>query len=388
AIAPCHPPRLLDRARAALRMRHYSRRTEKSYVAWMRRYILFHGKQHPDALGPDELTQFLSSLAVEGKVSAGTQNQALAALLFLYREVLERDVPWLDGIVRAKAAPRLPTVLSRSEVATVIAGMCGVPRVMAMLLYGSGLRLLECARLRVKDVDFDRRQLVVRNGKRDRDRVTLLPLACVDKLRRQIGEARAQHERDLAGDAGWVELPFALSRRYPNAGREWPWQWVFPATRAYFHRESGQRRRHHLHESVLQRAVRDAAIRARLSSGRGATSKRVSCHTFRHSFATHLLEDGYDIRTVQELLGHKDVSTTMIYTHVLNAGPGAVRSPADLLAGATRPPEPDQPNAFAPHAARHRIWNGPSPEALMQRARPDNAEDQIAGARTAPLRRR
>jgi len=343
-IAPAPPPRLLDRVRAAIRARHYSQRTEKAYVHWIRRYILFHGKRHPETLGAAEIESFLSALAVQGKVAASTQNQALAALLFLYRAVLRMDLPWIDGIVRAKSPGRLPTVLSRDEVALVLGQMRNVPLVMATLLYGAGLRLLECARLRVKDVDFARRQIVVRSGKGNRDRVAPLPLSVVPALPAQLEEVARQHATDLAAGAGWVELPFALTRKLPNAGRELAWQWVFPATRQYIDRETRQRRRHHLHETVLQRAVREATLAARLP-------KRVTCHTFRHSFATHLLEDGYDIRTVQELLGHKDVSTTMIYTHVLNVGPAAVRSPADALGGFGGAPLPAVAPAWPPRGS-------------------------------------
>ncbi|MGH7391149.1 MAG: integron integrase [Candidatus Rokuibacteriota bacterium] len=319
-------PRLLDRVREAIRARHYSRRTEKTYVAWIRRYILFHGKRHPADMGAAEITRFLTSLAVEGRVAASTQNQALSALLFLYREILQQEVPWLDDLVYAKRPQHLPVVLTREEVRAVLAEMQGVPRLMAVLLYGAGLRLLECARLRVQDVDLARSQIVVRGGKGNKDRLTLLPDAIKVDLGRHLEWTGRQHQTDLTHGAGWVELPWALARNYPNAGREWPWQWVFPATRIYVDRLTGQRRRHHLHESVLQRAVRVATLRS-------GVPKRVSCHTFRHSFATHLLEDNYDIRTVQELLGHHDVSTTMIYTHVLNRGPGAVRSPADRIFG-------------------------------------------------------
>ena len=322
-------PRLLDRVRAALRTRHYSTRTEEAYVAWIRRYILFHfhAKRHPAEMGAPEVTRFLSSLAVDGRVAASTQNQALSALLFLYREVLELDLPWLDGIVRAKRPERLPVVLTRDEVRAVLLRLEGVPRLMAYLLYGAGLRLLECCRLRVQDVDFAANQIVVRGGKGDRDRATMLPAAVKADLARHLAGVREQHRRDLAVSAGWVELPTALNRKYPNAGREWAWQWLFPATRIYVDRATGQRRRHHLDESVLQRAVKDAARRTGIA-------KRAGPHTLRHSFATHLLEDGKDIRTVQELLGHRDVSTTQIYTHVLNRGPAGVRSPLDGMFGA------------------------------------------------------
>jgi len=319
-------PRLLDRVREAIRARHYSRRTEDTYVAWIRRYIFFHGKRHPAEMGAPEITRFLTSLAVEGRVAASTQNQALSALLFLYRDVLEVDLPWLDGVVRAKRPARLPVVLTREEVRAVLHRLKGAPRLMACLLYGAGLRVLECCRLRVQDVDFGSGQIVVRGGKGDKDRVTMLPAVIRAHLARHLEEVRAQHRDDLATGAGWVELPTALLRKYPNACREWAWQWVFPATRIYRDRSTGQLRRHHLHESVLQRALNDAVRRAGIP-------KRASPHTLRHSFATHLLEDGHDIRTVQELLGHSDVSTTMIYTHVLNRGPAAVRSPADRMFG-------------------------------------------------------
>jgi integron integrase len=317
-------PKLLDRVRAANRLRHGSRSTEKSYVGWIRRFILFHGKRHPAEMGAPEVARFLSSLAVEGKVAASTQNQALSALLFLYRYVLQQDLPWLDDIVRARRPKHLPVVLTRDEVRAVISRMEGAARLMATLLYGSGLRLLECARLRVQDVDFAMNQIVVRDGKGAKDRVTVLPAVAKEPLRQHLSKVKRQHDADLALGAGWVELPWALARKYPNAGREWPWQWVFPATRFYFDQASGQRRRHHLHETVLQRAVLEAARQAHLG-------KRATPHTFRHSFATHLLEDGRDIRTVQELLGHNDVSTTMIYTHVLNRGPSGVTSPADRV---------------------------------------------------------
>ena len=294
ATAP--KPRLLDRVREAIRARHYSRRTEKTYVTWIRRYILFHGKRHPAEMGARELERFLTWLDVEGKVTAATQNQALSPLLFLYRQVLQQEVPWLNGMVRAKQPQRLPVVLTRDEVRAMLQHLEGVPHLMALLLYGAGLRLLECARLRVKDVDFASNQITVRSGKGAKDRTTMLPAALKPELMRHLERVRRQHLADLQRDAGWVELPDALVRKYPNVGRERAWQWVFPATRIYVDRLTGQRRRHHLHESVLQRAVKEA-VRA------AGITKRASCHTLRHSFATHLLEDGYDIRTVQELLG-------------------------------------------------------------------------------------
>jgi integron integrase len=317
-------PRLLESVVAAARVRHLARRTEMAYVGWIRRFIIFHHKRHPAVMGGPEVTEFLSHLALREGVSPSTQNQALAALLFLFREVLGQGLPWLQEVVRARRPKRLPIVLTREEIQAVLERLIGTPRLMALLLYGTGLRLLECARLRIKDVDFDQRQIVVRAGKGDRDRITLLPRAVQAELREHVDRVRRQHRADLAQGAGWVELPGGLERKYPGAGREWAWQWVFPATRRYTDPGTGRQRRHHLHPTVLQRAVKQAVSRAGLG-------KPASCHTFRHSFATHLLEDGYDIRTVQELLGHRDVSTTMIYTHVLNRGWGAVRSPLDRL---------------------------------------------------------
>jgi integron integrase len=280
--------------------------------------------RHPSALGVAEVERFLSMLAEERRVSAATQNQALSALLFLYREVLAEPLPWLEGVVRAKVPQRLPTVLTRDEVRALLARLPERERLFATLLYGAGLRLLEGLTLRVKDVDFGAAQIIVRGGKGDKDRVVPFPKSVTAELTRHLELVRELHRSDLAAGAGEVVLPNALAAKFPNAGREWRWQYVFPATRTYVERETGKRRRHHLHPTAVQRAVRTAAERAGIS-------KRVSCHTFRHSFATHLLEDGYDIRTIQELLGHKDVSTTMIYTHVLNRGGRGVRSPADLL---------------------------------------------------------
>jgi len=316
------PPKLLDLVSMAIRSRHYSRRTEDSYRRWIRRFILFNGTRHPNGMGEREVTRFLSYIATKKHVSASTQNQALNAILFLYREVLKKDLGWLDGIVRAKKPRRLPVVLTPAEVRRVLGGMHGVTLLMASLLYGAGLRLLECARLRIKDIDLDRCEITVRDGKGRKDRVTLLPARLRGRLAEHIAGVRLQHGRDLRKGHGAVALPGALYLKYPNASREWAWQWVFPATRFYRDRETGEHRRHHLHESVLQRAVKDAV---RMSG----ISKPATCHTLRHSFATHLLEKGYDIRTIQELLGHSDVSTTMIYTHVLNKGGRGVKSPLD-----------------------------------------------------------
>jgi len=321
---PVRPPRLLDQVRAAIRTSHYSRRTEDAYTHWIVRFIRFHGTRHPATMGETEIEAFLTHLAVRKHVAASTQNQALSALLFLYKRVLKRELQWLDGVVRAKAPTRVPVVLSREEVRAVMDQLDGVTWLMAAVLYGTGIRLLECCRLRVKDIDFTASHIVVRGGKGDRDRHTMLPAGLRESLCRHMESAKRQHEADLAHGAGWVELPARLSQKYPNAGREWPWQWVFPATRSYHDRETGRCRRHHLHESVVQRSVRIAVIRAGIT-------KPASCHTLRHSFATHLLEDGHDIRTVQELLGHRDVRTTMIYTHVLNRGDLGVLSPADRL---------------------------------------------------------
>lgn len=313
---------LLDKARQALRTRHYSPRTEESYCAWIARFAAHHAPRCPTSLGAPEIRDFLSHLALVEAVSASTQSQALAALLFLYLHVLRLSPDELGAFVRPKPPYRLPVVLTPREVAAVLRRMTGAPRMMASLLYGAGLRLLECCCLRVKDIDFERLEITVRRGKGQRDRRTTLPARLVAPLREHLADVRALHEHDLAHGAGAVQLPEALDRKLPNAPRDWSWQWIFPAERHYYHAPSGTWRRHHLHETVLQRAVHRAARAA-------GVTKRVGCHTFRHSFATHLLEAGYDIRTIQELLGHKDVRTTMIYTHVLNRGGLGVRSPLD-----------------------------------------------------------
>ena len=355
---PKTPPKLLDRLRLALRMRHYSPRTEEAYVGWARRYILFHGKRHPEEMGADEVAAFLSSLASERRVAASTQNQALAALTFLYRHVLDVRLSELQGVVRAKRPKRLPTVLTREEVAAVLAALDGASQLVALLLYGAGLRLIECIRLRIKDIDFAGHQLCLREGKGNRDRITMLPTIAREPLEQHLARVRDQHRRDRARGAGWVELPGALEAKYPDTGCSWPWQWVFPATRIYRERETGQLRRHHLHETVVQRAVANAVRVVGLT-------KRAIYHTFRHSFATHLLEDGYDIRTVQELLGHKDVKTTMIYTHVLNRGPNAVRSPADrilltpLHSTSSQPNPPSAPDPYIQLPQRSRLTTRP-----------------------------
>jgi integron integrase len=316
------PSPLLEQVRTVARLRHLSLRTEESYVQNIRRFILFHGKRHPAEMGADEIRAYLAHLAVEAGVAASTQNVALSALLFLYREVLRIELPQIDDIERAQKPARLPVVFSRDEVRRLLAELEGLHHTMASLLYGSGMRLMECVRLRVRDLDFTYGQISVRDGKGGKDRRTMLPRSLHEPLRAQLDAARALHRRDLADGFGAVYLPDALARKYPSAQREWGWQYVFPAARRSVDPRSGQVRRHHIAEDGLQKAVREAVRRAGITKG-GA------CHTLRHSFATHLLEQGYDIRTVQELLGHTDVRTTMIYTHVLNRGPHGVRSPLD-----------------------------------------------------------
>jgi integron integrase len=314
----------MDQMRDALRSRHYSVRTEKAYCLWVKRYIRFHRMKHPRDLGGPEINGFLTYLAVKLKVSASTQNQALAAILFLYRHVIGRDVEDLGTVIRARKPKRLPVVLTRDEVVDVLAELTDDKRLMAAIMYGSGLRLTECLRLRVQDIDFGLNEIMVRDGKGGKDRVTVLPESVCPALRDQLEQARRIHKQDLADGWGRVQLPEALSRKYPNAASEWAWQWVFPQDTRWHDPVTGEQGRHHVHETILQRAVKEAVRR----SGVG---KHASCHTLRHSFATHLLETGYDIRTIQELLGHKNVSTTMIYTHVLNKGGYGVRSPMDRL---------------------------------------------------------
>ncbi len=320
---PHREPGLIDQLRDALRARHYSRRTEEAYVSWARRFAAFHNLRDPRTLSPDDVSRFLSALAAKG-VAASTQNQALGAVLFLYQMVLRLPVPDLHDIVRARRPERLPVVLSRGEVSQVLSRLAGMEWLMASLLYGCGLRVMECVELRVKDVLLDRGEIVVRHGKGAKDRVTMLPVALRAPLRRHLRDRRASHDADLAAGRGTVALPDQLQRKYPRAPYEWGWQWLFPATRFYVDPATGQRRRHHLHETVLQKAVKRASLEANLA-------RTATCHALRHSFATHLLESGYDIRTIQELLGHRDVSTTMIYTHVLNRGGRGVRSPLDAL---------------------------------------------------------
>jgi integron integrase len=315
-------PKLLDQIRQLMRLRHYSLRTEEAYVGWIRRYILFHGKRHPRDLAESDIASFLSSLAVKEQVAASTQNQALNALLFLYKEVLRRELGFIGETVRVKRPAKLPVVLSRVEVRAVLEQLPGQYRLMGQLLYGSGLRLLECLRLRVKDVDLQYLHITVRQPKGGKERKTMLPVSLAPAFREHLENVRQRHHADLAAGFGAVYLPGALERKLPGASREWAWQYVFPAERRSIDPGTRIERRHHVNEKNLQNAVKNAVRKARIS-------KPASCHTFRHSFATHLLENGHDIRTVQELLGHKDVSTTMVYTHVLNKPGIGVKSPLD-----------------------------------------------------------
>jgi integron integrase len=317
-------PKLLDQVRDKIRVKHYSIRTETQYIHWIKRFILYHNKRHPREMGAKEVESFLTHLATAGGVSAATQNQALSALLFLYREILAVNLPWLDNVIRAKKPQRLPVVLSKNEVGKILARMDGTYALMAQLLYGTGMRLMECCRLRVKDIDFERREILIRDGKGAKDRVTMLPESLIQLLQQQLAKRRQLYEDDLAKGMAEVFLPDALARKYPNAASDWAWQYVFCSGSYSVDPRSGRERRHHIDEKLLQRAMKKAVV----ASG---VQKLATPHTLRHSFATHLLEGGYDIRTVQELLGHSDVSTTMIYTLVLNKGGKCVISPLDHL---------------------------------------------------------
>ena len=315
-------PRLLDQVRGKIRLKHYSIRTEQAYVDWIRRFVLHFDKRHPSEMGAREVEAFLTHLAVHGKVAAATQNQAKSALLFLYREILDQDLPWLDNVERAKAPKRLPVVLTQAEVQSVLSRLSGTHWLVAGLLYGAGLRIMEALRLRVKDVEFSRGEILVREGKGFKDRVTMLPVAVADPLKAHLSQVRDLHVQDMEEGFGEVYLPYALDRKYPNAGRDWGWQYVFPSKSRSVDPRSGVVRRHHVQDQAIQRAIRQVVRDAGIA-------KPATPHTLRHSFATHLLQAGYDIRTVQELLGHSDVSTTMIYTHVLNKGGRGVTSPLD-----------------------------------------------------------
>jgi len=315
-------PRLIDQARNVMRLHHYSVRTEDAYIQWIKKFIFFHNKRHPKEMGEKEIRSYLTHLAVDKHVAASTQNQALSAILFLYKRVLELELDWIDDVVRAKKPKRLPVVLTKSEVTNILNAMTGTNALVAKLLYGTGMRLMEALRLRVQDVDFEQFQIMVRSGKGNKDRITTLPESLVEQLKEQIEKARVIHANDLAEGFGRVYLPFALDRKYPRAGIEFGWQYCFPSMNRSTNPLNGKVGRHHLNEKNIGRAIKNAARYV-------GTLKRVSSHTMRHSFATHLIENGYDIRTVQELLGHKDVSTTMIYTHVLNKGGRGVRSPLD-----------------------------------------------------------
>jgi integron integrase len=319
-----HKPKLLDQLRESLRSRYYSRRTEQTYCQWVKHFIFFHHVRHPAEMGESEINAFLTHLAVQERISASSQNQALSALLFLYRHVLGREIGNLGEVIRARKPTRVPVVLTREEVKAVLSNLTGDKWLMASMMYGAGLRLMECLRLRVQDIDFCRNEITVRDGKGAKDRITMLPESLKQPLRQHLVNVREIHENDLKDGWGNVLMPDALDRKYPNAPREWRWQWVFPQESRWKNTKTGQEGRHHVHETILQRFVRDAVLKAGII-------KHAVYHTFRHSFATHLLEAGYDIRTIQELLGHKDVSTTMIYTHVLNKGGHGVRSPVDGL---------------------------------------------------------
>ncbi len=314
--------KLLEQVSDAIRVKHYSHRTEQTYVEWIRRYILFHHKRHPKDMGVEEIQVFISHLATERHLSASSQNQALSAIIFLYRHVLQKEIEFPTDVIRAEKSKTLPTVLTQQEAMTVISKMTGLPQLMTKILYGSGIRLMECLRLRVKDIDFGNHTLIVRDGKGEDDRVTVLPNSLIPALQAQIKVVALIHRQDLEKGYGEVYLPYALAQKYSNAAKEEMWQYLFPAISLSIDPKSKKTMRHHMDETILQKAIRRAALLAKID-------KPISPHTFRHSFATQLLQSGYDIRTVQELLGHKDVKTTMIYTHVLQRGAGAVKSPLD-----------------------------------------------------------
>jgi integron integrase len=314
-------PKLLDLIRGELKTNHYSRKTEEAYIGWIKRFILFHNKRHPNEMGKDEIQKFINHLAVDQNVSSSTQNQALQAILYLYKNVLDKEVGWLDDIKHATRIKHLPVVFSRNETTKIFEYLDGVPKLVVSLLYGSGLRLTEALSLRIKDIDFEYRQIIVRDGKGEKDRHTVLPTSIIPELKKHLNEVYKQHKKDLSKGKGETILPYALDKKYPNAAKEFGWQFAFPADKFIKHNDSGKIIRWHIHESTIQRAVKDAIKKAGII-------KQGSPHTFRHSFATHLLENGYDIRTIQELLGHSSVKTTMIYTHVLNRGLG-VKSPLD-----------------------------------------------------------
>ncbi len=320
---PQKPKKLLEQYKEAIRLKQYSPRTEKTYIEWVRQYILYHNKRHPKEMGSHEVKQFVTHLVVDRKASASTQNQVISAILFLYRNVLHLELDQTDlGFIRPKRGKRVPTVLSKNEAKAIIQNMTPPYKLMVQIMYGSGLRLMECLRLRVKDIDFENHRILVYDGKGGDDRQTPLPDSIIPALREHLAKTRAIHEKDLSHGRGSVHMPYALAKKFPNADKSWIWQYVFPATTLFTDKEDGVMRRHHIHETALQRTIKQAATLAKIE-------KRVTPHTFRHSFATHLLENGYDIRTVQELLGHKDVKTTMIYTHVLQRGANAVKSPLD-----------------------------------------------------------
>jgi integron integrase len=317
-------PKLLTQLSQAIRSRHYSRKTEATYIYWIKRFIFFHHVRHPQEMAEPEINAFLTNLAVKEHVSASTQNQALCAIIFLYKHVLNRKIGDIGEVIRAKQSRYAPVVLTKDEAKAVVSHLSGDKKLMVSLMYGTGLRLMECLRLRVQDIDFSRNEITVRDGKGAKDRITMIPELLKEHLRQHLVKVKSIHENDIKDGWGYVQMPYALDRKYPNATRDWRWQWVFPQEKRWKNTKTGEQGRHHVHETLLQKAVKESVMQTGIA-------KRIGCHTFRHSFATHLLENGYDIRTIQELLGHKDVSTTMIYTHVLSKGGHGVRSPFDGL---------------------------------------------------------